>query len=139
MGARPYDPSLGRFYAVDRVDGGSLNSYDYCNQDPINCYDLNGLSSFWHKVGKIGEAVYGTADLVIIGGATFAVGSLCIAGAPETLGAILAICGPPTAAGIASTGLVAYKSYKEWEEALDALFGHPAKAKKGHHKQAKKK
>jgi RHS repeat-associated protein len=42
MGARPYDPTLGRFYAVDPVDGGSLNNYDYAGQDPINGYDLDG-------------------------------------------------------------------------------------------------
>jgi hypothetical protein len=43
MGARPYDPSLGRFLAVDPVDGGSLNNYDYSAQDPINGYDLSGM------------------------------------------------------------------------------------------------
>jgi hypothetical protein len=42
MGARPYDPTLGRFLAVDPIDGGSLNSYDYAGQDPINGYDLSG-------------------------------------------------------------------------------------------------
>lgn len=42
MGARPYDPALGRFLAVDPVDGGSLNSYDYAGQDPVNGYDLDG-------------------------------------------------------------------------------------------------
>ena len=42
MGARPYDPSIGRFYAVDPIDGGSLNNYDYAGQDPINNYDLDG-------------------------------------------------------------------------------------------------
>jgi RHS repeat-associated protein len=45
MGARPYDPNLGRFLAVDPVDGGSLNNYDYAHQDPINGYDLSGLIS----------------------------------------------------------------------------------------------
>jgi hypothetical protein len=44
MGARPYDPALGRFLAVDPVDGGSLNNYDYAAQDPINAYDLTGQS-----------------------------------------------------------------------------------------------
>jgi RHS repeat-associated protein len=42
MGARPYDPTTGRFIAVDPVDGGSLNNYDYAGQDPLNRYDLTG-------------------------------------------------------------------------------------------------
>jgi RHS repeat-associated protein len=43
MGVRPYDSSLGRFYAVDPVEGGSLNAYDYAGQDPVNNADLSGL------------------------------------------------------------------------------------------------
>ncbi|HEV7566349.1 MAG TPA: PA14 domain-containing protein [Microbacteriaceae bacterium] len=43
MGARPYDPQLGRFLAVDPIEGGSANNYDYAAQDPINGYDLDGL------------------------------------------------------------------------------------------------
>jgi hypothetical protein len=27
---------------VDPIEGGSLNNYDYANQDPINVYDLSG-------------------------------------------------------------------------------------------------
>jgi RHS repeat-associated protein len=42
MGARPYDPALGRFLSVDPVDGGALNNYDYAGQDPVNGYDLDG-------------------------------------------------------------------------------------------------
>jgi len=42
MGARPYDPAVGRFLAVDPVEGGSLNAYDYAGQDPVNAYDLDG-------------------------------------------------------------------------------------------------
>jgi RHS repeat-associated protein len=42
MGVRSYIPTLGRFLTPDPDPGGSANSYDYANQDPINSYDLNG-------------------------------------------------------------------------------------------------
>ncbi|MCW2573595.1 MAG: hypothetical protein JWO88_3653 [Frankiales bacterium] len=42
MGVRLYDPKLGRFLEVDPIEGGSANDYDYCNGDPINCFDLGG-------------------------------------------------------------------------------------------------
>lgn len=46
MGVRPYDPQLGRFLAVDPIEGGALNNYDYALQDPINVYDLDGLNAY---------------------------------------------------------------------------------------------
>jgi RHS repeat-associated protein len=42
MGARPYDPTLGRFLSIDPIEGGALNNYDYAGQDPLNTYDLDG-------------------------------------------------------------------------------------------------
>jgi len=47
MGARPYNPTTGRFLSVDPIPNGSLNTYDYAGQDPINGYDLNGTCSKW--------------------------------------------------------------------------------------------
>jgi RHS repeat-associated protein len=65
MGARLYDPTLGRFLQTDSVPGGSANAYDYCTADPINCYNLNGqlgwhrhhyIKRWWrHSRGKIGR------------------------------------------------------------------------------------
>ena len=51
MGARPYDPVLGRFLSVDPVEGGSFNNYDYANQDPVNAYDLDGRCPVCIRIG----------------------------------------------------------------------------------------
>jgi RHS repeat-associated protein len=47
MGLRDYDPSVGRWLSPDPLGhAGSLSLYDYCDNDPINLYDLDG------RVGK---------------------------------------------------------------------------------------
>jgi hypothetical protein len=42
MGARQYDPYLGRFIETDPVEGGSCNDYDYVCMNPMNGSDLDG-------------------------------------------------------------------------------------------------
>jgi len=48
MGARVYIPELGRFTAVDLVQGGTANNYTYPN-DPVNDFDLGGTMSKNHS------------------------------------------------------------------------------------------
>lgn len=59
----------GVFLQTDPIPGGSANPYDYCSQDPINCYDLNGQWG-WHNithfVKKHWKAIAITAALVAV-------------------------------------------------------------------------
>lgn len=56
MGARMYDPTIGRFLEIDPVEGGSCNDYDYTCNDPINQLDLDGRRCISMMDGR----VYGT-------------------------------------------------------------------------------
>jgi hypothetical protein len=42
MGARMYLPSIGRFLSPDPIPNGSVNDYEYCGADPVNCLDISG-------------------------------------------------------------------------------------------------
>ncbi|OCI30270.1 tRNA(Glu)-specific nuclease WapA precursor [Oerskovia enterophila] len=58
MGVRLYHPATGRFLQPDQVAGGSANTYDYCNADPVNCTDLAGTFTWKGLVkgiAKVGE------------------------------------------------------------------------------------
>lgn len=97
MGARPYDPTLGRFLSVDPIDGGSLNNYDYAGQDPVNGYDLNGKLS-WHTVGKWSKR---TLAVIVATGTT----ALVVHGIHMTTGCYTALVGEGGLAAAAAVGL----------------------------------
>jgi RHS repeat-associated protein len=75
MGARYYDPTLGRWTqqdpVVSLVDPLNWNRYVYAGNDPVNFTDPSGLcgkrsgwSSFWHAALGAGEFVLGVAGIV---------------------------------------------------------------------------
>ncbi|WP_240958329.1 polymorphic toxin-type HINT domain-containing protein [Streptomyces barkulensis] len=51
MGVRQYNPATGLFLSVDPEQGGNANAYEYCNADPVNCFDLDGKWS-WRKAWR---------------------------------------------------------------------------------------
>jgi RHS repeat-associated protein len=67
MGARQYDPTLGRFLQTDPIEGGSCNDYDYVCGDSVGGFDLDGTRmcvdrdchmSFVGRKGSLGHRRY---------------------------------------------------------------------------------
>ena len=56
MGARIYNPAIGRFLQVDPILGGTSNDYTYVD-DPINWFDTSGLSGYGGNAGGKGPAL----------------------------------------------------------------------------------
>ncbi|MEV7028495.1 RHS repeat-associated core domain-containing protein, partial [Kitasatospora sp. NPDC093558] len=79
MGARLYDPNVGRFLSVDPQYGGNANSYEYGFGDPVNRVDLDGRWSWtrtkffsWGRVwARMFTAGWGSSYGYIMAQATF--------------------------------------------------------------------
>lgn len=66
IGPRLYIPQLGRFTSPDPIDQGSVNAYDYSNQDPINHLDASGGAPLWRKIlGRFLQAAITVAGLAL--------------------------------------------------------------------------
>ncbi|MFE7328179.1 DNRLRE domain-containing protein [Streptomyces sp. NPDC057565] len=70
MGVRLSNADTGRFLTVDPVPGGSANAYEYCNGDPVNCYDLDGRMAGAFVVAAAG---LGLSEVLIVLGAAFVI------------------------------------------------------------------
>lgn len=66
MGARQYDPALGRFLETDPVEGGCANDYVYVHGDPLNEFDLTGMSasSCRAAIGRVWSEAFARKGLV---------------------------------------------------------------------------
>lgn len=134
MGVRSYIPSIGRFTAVDPVLGGSANSYDYANADPVNQLDLDGrqarIKGAWcggsvDRTRSSGRRVRGSASIdcvatSIAGSATRRTVTICIQRQSHSDTSFHNVSGscrsktrfitlPPTANPKTSTGCVPWK------------------------------
>lgn len=76
LGARDYDPEIGRWTTKDPIGfEGGYNLYGYCDQDPVNCTDPTGLYS-WEQFGDnvidfgesdLGQGIIGFGDTLAFG------------------------------------------------------------------------
>jgi RHS repeat-associated protein len=65
MGARYYDPAIGRFISPDPLGltGGSVNPYEYAGDDPVSLNDPAGLCTVCQAIANLGAG--------FLNGATF--------------------------------------------------------------------
>ncbi|MEV1045791.1 RHS repeat-associated core domain-containing protein [Streptomyces sp. NPDC049916] len=110
MGARYYDPQLGRFTQPD-PSGKESNPYAYCAGDPVNHMDPSGLDFLgwdtkeWGNALSITGTAVGLAGLAVTGG-----------GLPVAIGMAAASTGLSTAGGI-------MKGDPAGQVAASAIFG----------------
>ncbi|WP_374492083.1 RHS repeat-associated core domain-containing protein [Streptomyces sp. ICN903] len=111
MGARYYDPHLGRFTQPD-PSGQETNPYLYATGDPINRTDPTGLTSFSEAL-DVGEKIFSAAAGCLAGiGAAGETGILTAVtgffGAPGGLAAGALACGVGAGAGLIGAEIISY-------------------------------
>lgn len=110
MGARYYDPQLGRFTQPD-PSGKESNPYAYCAGDPVNHMDPSGLDFLgwdtkeWGNALSVAGTAVGLAGLAVTGG-----------GLPVAIGMAAASTGLSPAGGI-------MKGDPAGQVAASAIFG----------------
>ncbi|MEV4341021.1 RHS repeat-associated core domain-containing protein [Streptomyces sp. NPDC049590] len=113
MGARYYDPNLGRFTQPD-PSGKENNPYLYAAGDPVNSSDPTGLFS-WPDVGSaVGGAVAGLAAATAVGAACAGTAGVGCMAAGAVTGALW---------GGAGAGLGAVIAGGDAEDAENAVLG----------------
>ena len=87
-GYRSYNPSIGRFYALDDYSpfgAGGINPYTYCNGDPINYLDYDG-----HLSAGAGAIIAFSLITIFASAFTFGLGLLALASGVAGIAAFMA-------------------------------------------------
>jgi hypothetical protein len=124
------------FLQTDPVPGGSANAYDYCNADPINCYDLAGTWPHWAKYlakhwrGIAQGALF--AGCMVMSAGACALAGLGLALAVNYRGGLNEAWGSFAidAVGAAGGGLIGRAATGSWTESALERAAHEAGAAK---------
>jgi RHS repeat-associated protein len=112
MGARYYDPQLGRFTQPD-PSGKEGNPYAYAAGDPVNHFDPSGLDFLgldkegWGNALSIAGTAVGVAAMAPVGGLGVAVGAAALSTGLGVAGGILE---GDSAGQVAATGILSAAS-----------------------------
>lgn len=116
MGHRLYVPALGRFTSPDPVDQGSINAYDYANQDPIDQSDPTGALPSWLESVLVSAAIMVLSAVMTMGlGGILAVAGISasattVAGQAAYVGSQIAIAAALSVTGDVIASEAAYHS-----------------------------
>jgi RHS repeat-associated protein len=119
LGARYYDPAVGRFISPDPIGmAGGLNRYAYCGNDPVNLVDPSGLWATGSYLGDVGQVFAGYGDVLY----NATVGT--VVNMPKTIQGLMALGRYGSACGWGAAGMVLVRGI--WHDYTDfATPGDP--------------